>query len=225
MDSDSGTERCAPSAGKKHRDSLTGLRRKARCAVCKVPHQDCLCHRLPRAAAETKILVIQHRREQGSQSNTGPLAHKVLENSKLVVYGERQPLDASVLTEPGRDTFVLFPLPDAPTISPEVIAPAPGRNTTLVVLDGSWRQARRMSRRIPGIRSLPFVQLPAHLSPEWTLRKPRLPGQLSTAEAVAVALEWIGESGAAQTLRDALAMVVGEVIKIRGARGLVAGKR
>ena len=168
---------------------------------------------------ETRVLVIQHRRERGSQSNTGPLAHKVLENSKLVVYGDRPPFNASVLSEPGRETFVLFPLPDAPTLSPSAITPAPGRHTTLVVLDASWRQARRMSRRIPGIRKLPFVQLPAHLSPQWTLRKPRQPGQLATAEAVAMALELIGEAHAAQALREALAMVAMEVIKIRGTQG------
>ena len=165
--------------------------------------------------------MIQHRRERGSQSNTGPLAHKVLENSKLVVYGDRPPFNASVLKEAGRDTFVLFPLPDAPAISPDVIAPMPGRRTTLIVLDASWGQARRMSRRIPGIRKLPFVQLPTHLSPQWRLRKPRQPGQLATAEAIAMALELVGEGNAAEVLRQALAMVATEVIKIRGTQGRI----
>ena len=56
----------------------------------------------------------------------------------------------------------------------------------LVVPDGSWRQAQRMARRIPGLDGADLVTLPEG-GPEtrWGVRRETKEGGLATFEAIA----------------------------------------
>jgi tRNA-uridine aminocarboxypropyltransferase len=163
------------------------------------------------------VLVIQQARERKSQSNTGALLAKVLANSKLVLHGLRGALaDLSDLEDPRSDAVVLFPVHDVPVVSNESVPEVPGRRRILVVLDATWPQARRMSQRIRQVRRLPFVRLPDGAAPRFILRKPRRPGFLATAEAVALALHLLGEATAAAAVRDGLSTVVRTVLEERG---------
>lgn len=191
--------------------------RKPRCPVCKLLDPGCVCSRFARVRTETRVVIIQHSRERKSQSNTGSLTHHVLLDSRLLIHGapERRLDAAPCFDDPDLDYRLLFPLPSA-----EVIGPSPalqaGKRLALVVLDGTWSQARRMSYKISGLRSLPCLQLPPGALPRIRLRKPRKPGQLGTAEAIALALELLGEWDEAQTLREALAVQASSVLRARG---------
>lgn len=169
------------------------------------------------------MVLIQHVREVYSQSNTGALAHHMLTQCELLRYGgSAGRFDASALLALGADCAVLYPLPGAPVLRREHAVGPEGAPRTLVILDGTWQQARRMSRRIPGLRSLSFVRLPADALPEWRLREPLEAGQLGTAEAIALALELLGEERAAERLRDGLELVARGVLRIRGKRAPAA---
>jgi DTW domain-containing protein YfiP len=62
----------------------------------------------------------------------------------------------------------------------------------LIVLDGTWRQSRQMLRAQPALAQLPRVAVPAELlaahGQRYRVRKAHQAGQLSTLEAVALAL-------------------------------------
>ena len=177
----------------------------------------CNCDRLPRVDCETRVLVIQQARERKSQSNTGALLAKILVNSRLVLHGLPGSLpDLSDLEDPAAGAVVLFPVPNAPVVSSGSAPFAPGRRRILVVLDATWPQARRMAHRIGPVRRLPFVRLPDGALPRFILRKPRLPGYLSTAESVAMALSLVGETSAAEAVREGLATVARTVLLERG---------
>jgi DTW domain-containing protein YfiP len=92
---------------------------------------------------------------------------------------------------------------------------------TLVVVDGSWPQARRMRQRICELRGLPIMSLPPHSScPRERgevrrgvfLREQQRDGELPTALAVADALVALGEAQAAQALRNAYAALLRKMI-------------
>jgi DTW domain-containing protein YfiP len=59
---------------------------------------------------------------------------------------------------------------------------------TLVVPDGTWRQAQRARRRVPGLAELPCAALPPALPSAYRLRTAPHPGRLATIEAIAEAL-------------------------------------
>jgi len=165
----------------------------------------------------TAVVIIQHAHERKSQSNTGSMLAWILRNSSLHLHGgPGVPLDLSVLRQADVDCAVLFPWSGAPVVSADALGRRPGRRQCLVVLDATWSQARKMAQRIPEVRRLPFLRLSDDAAPRYRLRKPLGPGLLGTGEAVALALELLGEAGAAAAVRVGLSIVARNVLMERG---------
>jgi DTW domain-containing protein YfiP len=70
----------------------------------------------------------------------------------------------------------------------------------LVVPDGTWRETRRMLRRLPALFGLPRWLLPAATEPALRLRRAPASGSRSTIEAIAGALAGAGDHEAAGEL-------------------------
>ncbi len=143
---------------------------------------------LPRLELATRIELVMHHRETDKPTATGELALKCLAHGRLHVHGEADAaLDLSELHDPHRRLWLLFPSDEAVVMSRELVAADP-RPVTLVVPDGSWRQASKMARRIPGLETAQHVVLPLGAPSSYRLRhEPRRDG-LATFEAIARAL-------------------------------------
>ncbi len=173
---------------------------RPRCERCNLPVQLCLCAEIPRVETRTRFLILQHLMEMGKKSNTGRLAAQALVNSRLLPHGmPGVALDTALLSEPG--TWLLFP--DG-TPAP-LDAPAPRQ---VVVLDASWSQARRMSQRLPVLRSLPRLVLPPPEPGLLRLREPTHPSGMSTLDAVARAVALLEGAEAAAPLERLAALRV-----------------
>jgi DTW domain-containing protein YfiP len=174
-----------------------------RCARCIFPKEACICAIVPRLATRTRFLVLRHASELSRPTNSGRWAALALANLRLVDYAvDREPLDVASLVEPG--DAVLFPSPHPPRLDPP-----PSR---VLVLDGTWAQARRMIQRIPALQELPRLSIlapavraadPASAARPPMRRRPTVRGGVSTLEAIAGALHLLGEPDAARAL-DAL---------------------
>jgi DTW domain-containing protein YfiP len=151
---------------------------RGHCPRCLLQLEICVCGALPRVETRTKIVLIRHITELLLTSNTGRFAALSLPNSELLAYGGGEAFDASSLAEPG--TALLYC-----SGSPRQLAFVP---TRLIVLDGSFRQARRMYKRVPALRELPELTLPAPALTPTRLRQPTHPDGMSTIEAIASAL-------------------------------------
>lgn len=172
------------------------------CAVCRLRASDCICERLPKVEVPARFTIVRHHYEKHRQSNTGALAHSVLPNSCLVGFGDPGvTVDAEALGGERRDVFVLCPIEGSSTLDTDTVSDP--SETNLIVLDASWRQARRMSRRIEGLRALPFLRLPPLEPSSWQLRRPSAPEMLTTIDAIAAAVEILGYADEAQQLRAA----------------------
>ncbi|QSQ25527.1 DTW domain-containing protein [Pyxidicoccus parkwayensis] len=173
---------------------------RPRCQSCNLPSQLCMCAEIPRVETRTRFLVLQHLMEMGKKSNTGRVAVQALANARLLVHGAlAEPLDTAVLSEPG--TWLLYP--DGPAAPAD--APAPRQ---LVVLDGSWSQARKMTQRIPALRTLPRLVLPPPPPGLLKLREPTHPAGMSTLDAIARAVAVLEGPEAAAPLERLAALRV-----------------
>ncbi len=137
----------------------------------------------------TRVIVVQHVLEQGERSNTAKHALAALANAERRLYGAR---DAPLQTDDLHDAWLLFPGE----------GPMPtGAPTKLVVLDGSWSQARHMIQRVPLLRALPRLSITPREGRRSLREAP--PGGMSTLEALAEALRVV-ESPAAGAHLDAV---------------------
>jgi DTW domain-containing protein YfiP len=152
----------------------------------------CLCAHVPRVASATPILIVRHHAERSKPTNSGRLAALALPLVRIVDVGgpeEQAGLLHAVL--PG--AALLFPGPN--------VGPA-ARPTQLVVVDGTWQQARRISQKRPELRVLPRMSLPAPDQTRSRLRLGHRPDAMATLEAIATALKLLeGEDIGAPLLR------------------------
>jgi DTW domain-containing protein YfiP len=136
---------------------------------------------IPRVETETRIVIVRHVAERFKSSNTAHFARLAMPACELLEYGvPGAPFDETALpTDDG--TFLLYPDDHA--------QPASGvRPRRLVVLDGSWSQARRMRQRIGALRGLPLIALPPPDRARARMRRQHLPDGMSTLEAIASAI-------------------------------------
>jgi DTW domain-containing protein len=151
-----------------------------RCRACILPERICLCAEVPRIETKTRIFLIRHWKETLKSTNTARLAALALPNLSMRPYGAPDaPFDEDGV--PTEDTWVLFPDGGAR----EVPSPPP---RTLIVVDGTWKQARRIVHHVPKLRAMPRLALPPPLPGTRRLRQPPHADGMSTVEAIAQAL-------------------------------------
>jgi len=160
---------------------------RARCERCLRPAQYCLCALIPSIVCETRLLIVQHPSEQGHALNTARLLALGLPRAELLVAESLadHPQWIAVLQDPAWRTELLFPGPDVPLLSVQRQDARPRR---LVLLDGTWRKARKLMHLNPLLQALPRVSLPDSLRSRYRLRKVPQPGALSSIEAGVEAL-------------------------------------
>ncbi len=193
--------------------------RYSRCDICKLTPHLCVCDELPKIELPFEFLFIQHAEEVHRQSNTGTIAHHSIASSQLLGHGWKgEPFDSEYFKDPNREFYVLFPIPEAKVISHDFPSLSDERKTSFVILDATWKQARRMSRRLPGIRKLQFVTLPDEARPSMGLRKPhpQRGEQLNTAEAAIWTIRSLGFNEKADELESFLKNAANRILHIRG---------
>lgn len=144
----------------------------------------CLCDQIPRFDLPTRIVVVMHWRERHLTTNTAKLATLALPNSEIRLRGGRHPaLPAEGLT----NAALLYPTEDAVELTETVVSGLP-RPLTLIVPDGSWRQARKVAIREPALERVPRYKLPPGPPTQYRLRHSPHLQNLSTFEAIARAI-------------------------------------
>jgi DTW domain-containing protein YfiP len=125
------------------------------------------------------------------------------------------------LLRPDLDYVLIFPRhrdPEstqsepAPELNARVFAERraarPDAKPTIVLLDGTWAQCSRMSRRIEAIARMDAYRLPPGPNGHWGVRRASEPERVSTFEAAIRVMELAGElevAAAMQTYFDSIA--------------------
>ena len=171
-----------------------------RCPRCRLLVAKCLCDLVPRLETRTRVLVVVHQLETQKPSNTGLLALRCLPNSDAVIRGRLdRSTDVPDWSAHG-DPVLLFPHEDA---RPLEAWRDHARPVTLIVPDGTWRQAARVRRRVPGLDTVPCAFVAREGTSAYRLRRTPDPRRLSTMEAIADALAVL-EPSDGPAVREAL---------------------
>ena len=97
-------------------------------------------------------------------------------------------------------------------------APTPGAVRRLIVLDGTWRQTRRMLSAIPRLKEIPRLTIPPRPGATRLRAAPR--GEaLSTLEAMAGAVRAVESEALADALLRIHDTLVNRVLRARGRPG------
>lgn len=184
---------------------------RAVCARCRRPESVCYCAHLPTLPTRTRVVLLQHPRERYVAIGTAHMASLCLPNSELLMgvdWQEAAALDRE-LADPERPAALLYPGEGAV----DVVRSPPGRPVTLIVVDGTWSQTKKLVRHNPKLASLPRYAFTPEAPSEYRIRREPDEAFVSTIEALAIvlgALEGDPERFQAM-LRPFRAMVDGQI--------------
>ncbi len=191
------------------------------CLVCYKHPEVCPCAEIRPIETCQRIYIFQHPFEVHRPSATARLVTLAVPAVRLFVKDdpEQEQELARLVRDPASRTYLVFPDPSAPQPA-EAAARSlaeDGRPASFVLLDGSWRQARRMRRRRPFLRELPLASLRPESTSDYRIRRQSAPENLSTLEAAALLLgELEGDLPRFQGLLDLQDLMVTRIFGLRG---------
>lgn len=180
---------------------MTLIEPRPLCARCRRPPAVCYCHALPLLETRTRVVILQHPRERDMPIGTARMASLCLPQASLHVglRWDGHPELARILAEPGRTPILLSPAPDAR----DILRDPPRGPVTLVVVDGTWSQARSVVRDNPVLRALPRYAFVAPQPSQYRIRREPQAEYVSTIEALMYVLGAL--EGEAEKFRALLA--------------------
>jgi DTW domain-containing protein len=156
------------------------------CDRCGRPQAVCYCAHVPTVATRSRLLFLQHPREENRAIGTARIAALGLTDAQIEVgidFSEHPGVQAA-LADPERPALLLYPGKGARDLAQE----RPTGPVTLVVLDGTWNQARSLFRKNPWLAALPRYAFEPDSPSEYRIRREPREDYVSTVEAVVQAL-------------------------------------
>lgn len=171
---------------------------RALCLRCMRPTRVCYCAQLTSIDTRTRVVIVQHPRERDMPIGTARMATLCLPNSELLVgidWDHSASLERA-LADAERPPVLLYPGEGARDLRAEPLT-AP---CTLVVLDGTWWQARKLLRTSARLRALPRVAFVPEQPSEYRIRREPAEEYVSTIEALVNVLPLLEDAPPARFL-------------------------
>lgn len=179
--------------------------RVIRCELCRLAKQFCICELAPKVNSNAGFLLLMYDTEVLKPSNTGKLIADLIPDSFAFLWSrtEVNPEIIAILDDPMWQPMIVFPKDYAGEnrkIYDNELTVAPGKRPLFIMLDGSWREAKKMFRRSPYLQNLPVVSFTPkapdnteELSSRYQIRLAANNTELATAEVAAQILSLAGE--------------------------------
>jgi DTW domain-containing protein YfiP len=186
------------------------------CPACGKPPGVCICDRVEAIATKLRVVILQHPQEDDALLGTAKLVDVTLPKAEIRVGLSWASLDHALGTrDADRDRWAVLaaaklpaPIPESARAEPVVVIDRKGRLRDLkrhglegiIVLDGTWSQAKTLWWRNAWLLKLPLVVLkPREPSIYGRLRKEPRKEWVSTLEAIGDVLPALGEPEAVRT--------------------------
>jgi DTW domain-containing protein YfiP len=156
------------------------------CNKCGIPVINCIWNAVPQVTTTAKIWILSTEREFHRPSNTARLLKLMNPESTELILWERVSIPNKLIEHidnKNYETYLLFPSDDDDLSKDIVDFNRSVKTPSFIILDGTWKEARKILRKSDCLKKLPRISLnPTHNS-EYTLRKGATEGELCTIEA------------------------------------------
>lgn len=158
------------------------------CYRCFRPELLCYCNELRLIDNRTRVIVVQHPREQFHPLNTARIAEHSLKSSVVI---RRPPSEVgAALARAGVSphTAILFPSTDAEQLE---TLPPERHPREIIVVDGTWGNAKNLLRDVPELSLYRRLKFTPGRPSSYRIRKEPRADYLSTIESVAYVLRYL----------------------------------
>ena len=179
-----------------------------RCDSCLLPKAECICASKPVVTSRCAFCFIMYTGECYKPSNTGRIIADVISDNYAFVWDRTQPDAAmlALLANPRYAPIVVFPQQYAEaerciSNSQQLTAALAGKTPLFVMLDGTWREAKKMFKS-PYLATLPVLGIQPQQASGYALREAAHLHQLCTAEVAIAILRLAEDTEAASALQQ-----------------------
>jgi len=171
-----------------------------RCENCRIAEKHCICQYKPQCHSQAAFLLLMWDDEVLKPSNTGRLIADLITDTHAFIWKRTEVDEAllSLINDPKYQPFVVFPA-DYANENQQVVHQVtdikpPAKQPLFILLDGSWREAKKMFRKSPYLEKFPVLSINLDAQNErYRLRKANGDDRLATAEVAAHVLRSYGE--------------------------------
>lgn len=162
------------------------------CKQCERPERVCWCNYLPNPKvlpkSRTTIIILQHPSEKKRNIRTALMALHGIADGHCQIHVRRKLTKSDSLYETlqSLNCFLLFPSATSKNIT--TLASHDDVEKTLVILDGTWDEAKKIYMRSPVLQALPCIHLEVKNKSAYVVRTQPSEKCLSTLETAAHAL-------------------------------------
>jgi len=175
------------------------------CNQCGLPTINCICDKSLKIKTEAKIWILSTEKEFYRPSNTARLLTLINKASTEIFLWERTKVPEKLIANLNNeiyDPFLLFPADNYETTMRKVEYKSIGKIPAFIIIDGTWKEARKIFRRSPYLEKLPIISLVPDLKSKYDLRRGASPGNLCTIETAIETLKLNEEIENAQIVND-----------------------
>ena len=165
---------------------------RAECPRCKRPPTSCYCQDLREETACMDLLILQHPKETRHPLNSARIAQLGIHNCEILTGEDFTEVNRLHDLIKEKKACLLFPSPEAQSTSEYLVRNE--KPDLCILLDGTWRKARKIYYLNPVLQALPAISLLDSGRSEYKIRKSPSEKALSTIEAAVALLREVGNN-------------------------------
>ena len=168
-----------------------GPKKRQSCIICERPLTVCWCNYLPNPKvslkSNTSVIIIQHPSEKKRKIRTALMAVHGLNAGDCKIFPRRKVTETDDLCRllKSSNAYILYPTKNSKNIN-DVTHDT--EHKSLIILDGTWDEAKKIYSRSPVLQRLPTIHLELKNKSEYVVRTQPSETCLSTIETVAHSL-------------------------------------
>lgn len=174
------------------------------CDKCGLPKVTCICDSAPKISTSARIWILSTERELYRPSNTARLLKLVNPDSTEIFLWERTKNPEKLIENLNNeiyDSYLVFPVEDESQCS-KVEYKRTGKIPAFVLIDGTWKEARKILRKSDYLNKLPRISLQPNFKSHYDLRRGAAEGDLCTIEAAVELLKINKEIGNSKVIDE-----------------------
>jgi DTW domain-containing protein len=170
------------------------------CYRCFWPKSLCWCSSITPIATRTRTVILMHPKEyKEEKAATGRLTHLCLQNSEIHmgINFDGHPRVQALINDPLYFPMLLYPSKGAINLSEKGFSGAPffDRQLLVILLDATWRNAKKMFNRSTTLQKLPRLMFVPEEKSRYIIKKQPHDWCLSTLEAAHELLKSLEKAG------------------------------
>jgi DTW domain-containing protein YfiP len=188
---------------------------RAFCSQCDFLKSRCLCDTLKSIPNKIHLIVLQHPSETKHPLNTVRIMKKSFQEMTVII-GEDFSNDLrinSLICGHNNECALLYPANDALVLNNNS---SPKELTHLILIDGTWRKAKKIFMLSKNLHKLPALKLAPTEHSDYRIRKSPTDSALSTLEAAVEAVHFLEPALVTAPVMNSFHKMIDQQIKKMG---------